>query len=97
MKKKQELTEEQRKEIMKKQAMKDFKERVENGQIPQPTRLFKVGDEVKIGALQNITITEILFDGMGYAVHYDYEGQSYGKPIQVIGDVVWEQKQFSQF
>jgi len=90
MKKRKELTQEERKESDRQQAIKDLKERIDNGQIPKPTRLFKVGDEVKIGCLQNINITEVLFEGMGYAVHYDYEGQSYGKPIQVIGDGVWD-------
>lgn len=90
MKKKKELSEEERREINLRQALKDLNERVQNGQIPQPTRFFKVGDDVKIGCLKNIKITEVLLDGMGYAVHYDYEGQSYGKPIRIVGDGVWD-------
>jgi hypothetical protein len=84
------LTDEQRKEVNKQRDIKNLQERINNGQIPQPTRLFKVGDECIIGCLNNIHITEVLFNGMGYAVHYDYIGQSYGKPIRVIGEGIWD-------
>lgn len=88
--KKQPLTEEQRNTITRLQTINDLQNRVKNGQIPPPTRTFKVGDEVKIGNLQNIFVTEVLFDGMGYAVHYDYEGKSYGNTVRVVGDGVWD-------
>lgn len=90
MKKKEKLTDEQIKQINWEQSTRDLKDRIEGGRIPEPTRYFKVGDEVKIGALKNIFITEVLFDGMGYAVHYDYLGQEYGRPKQMIGDGVWD-------
>ena len=70
-------------------AVKEIQEQINNGQIPAPTRVFKVGDQVKIGAIQNIFVTEVLFDGMGYAVHYDYMGKAYGSPIQIVGDDVF--------
>lgn len=72
------------------QSLKDIKERIDNGSIPgNPTRLFKVGDSVKIGALENVTITEVFFDGLAYAIHYDYiDNQSQVK--HKIGDGVWE-------
>jgi hypothetical protein len=90
MKRKEVLTDEQRKELSKERELKEFRERVENGLIPAPTRLFKVGDEVKIGNLKNIFVAEVLFDGMGYRVEYDYTGQSYGRPIRVNGEGVWD-------
>ena len=71
--------------------IKDLQERISRGSIPlNPTRTFKVGDEVHIGALKNVKVTEVLFDGLGYAVHYDYMGHSYGMPTRVEGDGVWD-------
>jgi hypothetical protein len=91
MSKKIKITEEERLEFNRQSMIKEVKERVENGYIPKnPTRLFKVGDSVKIGNLQNITVTEVLFDGLAYYVHYDYMGESYGKPSRNIGDGLWD-------
>ena len=67
------LTQEEQVAYRRRQELKDLQERNDNGSIPKnPTRLFKVGDPVKIGALENVNITEVLFDGLAYAVHYDY-------------------------
>ena len=35
-------------------------------------------------------ITEVLFDGLAYAVHYDYMGESYGRPKREVGDGIWD-------
>lgn len=73
------------------QDMKEIEKRIAIGAIPaNPTRLFKVGDPVKIGALENVVITKVLFDGMAYAIHYDYMGESYGRPHRKVGDGIWE-------
>jgi len=39
--------------------------------IPNPTRLFNVGDECKVGNLDNCVIAEILFDGKAYRIDYN--------------------------
>ncbi len=91
MEKKIKLSEEKRVQQMKDFELKEVQKRVNNGAIPKnPTRLFKVGDGVKIGNLQNITVTEVLFEGLAYAVHYDYMGTSYGKPDRKTGSGIWE-------
>ena len=70
--------------------IESLRKRVEVGSIPKnPTRLFKKGDFVKIGALENITVEAVLFDGLAYCVHYDFMGQAYGRPDRKIGDGVW--------
>jgi len=92
-KKSQPLTEEQiiaEQKRAKESILKDLKQGIDNGSIPaNPTRLFKVGDSVKIGALEGITVTEVLFEGLAYTIHYDYMGQAYGKPEQKVGDGTW--------
>ncbi len=89
--KKNTITEEQRVQFAKDSAMKDLKERIDNGSLPKnPTRYFRVGDNVKIGALENITITEVLFDGLAYSIHYDYMGKEYGNPSRKTGDGIWD-------
>ena len=71
-------------------SLNQIQERVTDGLIPKnPTRLFNVGDEVKIGNLKNIFIKEVLFEGLAYVVHYDYIGSSYGRPVQVKGTGIW--------
>lgn len=88
MKKKQ-PTEQERIESNRRQDLEALKYRIDRGQIPEPTRLFKVGDQVKIGALQNVAVTEVLFDGYGYGIHYDYMGQVYGQSVRKTGDQIW--------
>lgn len=83
-------TEQERIESKRRQELEALKYRIERGQIPEPTRLFKVGDQVKIGALQNVTVTEVLFDGYGYAIHFDYMGQEYGRPARKSGHQIWD-------
>jgi hypothetical protein len=90
-KKQPELTQEEQNAARLKSDIENIKQRVDSGYIPKkPTRLFKVGDSVKIGALQNTTVTEVLFGGLGYAVHYDYIGSSYGNPKRVTGVGAWD-------
>lgn len=85
------LSEEEIAENRKVVELRDISKRIENGFIPKnPTRFFNVWDEVKIGALKNIEVTDVLFDGLAYRVHYDYMGQSYGKPIRVVGEGIWD-------
>jgi len=68
----------------------DIKKLIDMGSIPKnATRKFKVGDSVKIGALKNIIVTEVLFNGLAYVIHYDYMGTEYGQPSRKIGDGVW--------
>jgi Protein of unknown function DUF262 len=88
--KKQQPTQEQLKESQRRQEVEALEYRIERNQIPEPTRLFKVGDQVKIGALQNVTVTEVLFGGRGYRIHYDFMGQEYGRPIRKTGDQIWD-------
>lgn len=84
------LTEEEREAQLKANRIKDIAEKIELGAIPKnPTRLFQVGDNVKIGALKNITVTEVLFDGLAYFVEWDYMGQAYGQPKREIGNGIW--------
>lgn len=91
MKKKIIITEDERLKMVSDHTMKDLKERVDKGAIPKnPTRLFKIGDNVKIGALKGAVVTEVLFDGLAYAIHYDYMGPEYGQPKRKIGDGAWE-------
>lgn len=72
-------------------AIENLKKRIDRGSVPKnPTRIFKVGDSVRIGALENITVKGVLFDGLGYHIHYDYMGQSYGRPDRKAGDGVWD-------
>lgn len=67
-----------------------IEKQVKIGAIPKnPTRRFEVGDSVAIGNLQNVTVTEVLFDGLAYVIHYDYMGESYGRPDRKVGDGVW--------
>lgn len=89
--KKKKITQEEIEELNRVNELRGIKERIANGSIPtNPTRLFQVGDSVKIGALQNIKITEVLFDGLAYRIHYDYIGQAHGQPKRMIGDGVWD-------
>jgi hypothetical protein len=67
------FTEEERKEMNFKRLMEDLTQEIKRGQIPKPTRYFNVGDSVKIGHLANIKVVEVLFDGYGYHVSYDYQ------------------------
>lgn len=88
---KKKISEEELAEINKANKLRYLKERVDDGYIPlNPTRKFNIGDSVKVGALENITITEILFDGLAYCIHYDYMGQEHGQPKRMVGDGVWD-------
>lgn len=90
MKKREKISAEEHAEAQRQSQIRDFAKRVDIGRIPKnPTRLFNVGDSVKIGALQNVVITDVLFDGLVYGIHYDYMGESYGRPDRKIGGGFW--------
>lgn len=75
MKNKKELTPEELKakmERIKQSEIAELQERIDKGSLPAPTRLFKVGDSVKCGGMSNLTVTEVLLNGYGYTLHYDY-------------------------
>ncbi len=91
MKKQPKISDAERAENAMNVAIKDLEKRIANGSLPKnPTRFFKIGDFVKIGALENVTITEVLVDGLAYNAHYDYMGQAYGRPDRKIGDGIWD-------
>jgi hypothetical protein len=86
MAKKVVISPEQRAEEQKQYEIKQLQKRIELGSVPKnPTRLFNVGDSVKIGNLRNIVVTEVLFDGLAYCIHYDFMGESYGRPDRKVG------------
>lgn len=88
-KKQPKISEEEQKQQNLSFRLREYEKRIEAGSIPKnPTRLFKVGDSVKIGAL--VTVTSVHFDGLVYGIHYDYMGQAYGKPDRKIGDDFWD-------
>jgi hypothetical protein len=84
------ISKEEQDKIVIQNKIKSLEKRVIDGIIPTPTRLFKVGDAVKVGCHKNLHIAEVLFDGKGYLVHFDYLGKDYGKPIQITGHDVWD-------
>lgn len=43
-----------------------------------PTYLYKVGDKVAVGALQNCIVDEVCMDGKMYGIKYGPEGSGYG-------------------
>jgi hypothetical protein len=46
-------------------------QKIREGRIPPPTRSFNIGDPVKIGALNNAVVEEILFGGLAYKIRHD--------------------------
>lgn len=86
---KKKISSEEMKEISTQREVQSIKELVENGSLRKPTRMFNVGDQVRIGALKNVTITEVLLDGHAYKIHYDYMGEKYGMPDRKVGDGIW--------
>lgn len=83
------LTPEQQKEQNKMYQEDDIRQRIENGAIPNNiTRIFNIGEGVRMGALSNSTVTEVLYDGRAYWVHYDYMGESYGAPSRKMGNIL---------
>lgn len=49
--------------------------------IPEPTRFFKIGDEVSVGALKDCVVKDILHDGKVYVIDYTQFNNNYGRPI----------------
>ncbi len=69
----------------------DIKTRIDRGSISKnPTRLFKIGDSVKYGHHENVTIMEVCFDGLAYHIHSDYMKPVYGKLERSVNDHVIE-------
>jgi hypothetical protein len=50
--------------------------------IPEPTTVLKIGDEVTIGALQDVVIFEVLEDGKIYGIDFTSIRTNYGSPIR---------------
>lgn len=61
------------------QNIKDLEKQLKR--IPKPTYFFKIGDEVTIGNLKNVIISEIYFEGKGYLLDYTSIDNNYGRPI----------------
>lgn len=51
--------------------------------IPEPTRFFNVGDEVRYGATRNTYVVRVLDGGKGYLLHYDYMQENSQHPHKV--------------
>lgn len=49
--------------------------------IPEPTYQFEVGDEVKIGHLQDVVVEEVLENGKIYKIDFTSIDNNYGNPI----------------
>lgn len=49
--------------------------------IPEPTRLFEIGEEVIIGNLKDCVIEQILDEGKIYVINYTMVNHNYGNPI----------------
>ena len=56
--------------------------REENSYIPLPTYKFNIGDNVKVGNLEDVTVEEILDNGKIYKVDYSMTDNNYGNPIK---------------
>jgi len=50
--------------------------------IPEPTYIFKTGDRVEIGALQDVYISDVLDNNKIYEIDYTSIDNNYGKPIR---------------
>jgi hypothetical protein len=58
----------------------------------EPSYFFSIGDKVHLGNLENVTITEVLDDGMIYLITYSSTDNNYGHPITTHGHqryVLW--------
>lgn len=60
---------------------RDYKHLKESFIPTEPTYLFKVGDEVKYGALLKSVVTEVLDGGRGYKLHVWAHNENYGNPF----------------
>lgn len=47
-----------------------------------PTYLFRTGDAVRVGSLQDAVVAEVLHDGKIYLIDYTYIDKNFGKPIR---------------
>ena len=52
--------------------------------IPEPTRLFNIGDNVSIGNLKDAKVEEILDNGKIYLINYTNVDHNYGNPIEML-------------
>jgi hypothetical protein len=62
---------------------------VEAGVIPTPTRTFSVGDECRVGALEECIIAEVLRDGKAYRINYVSKDNNYGRPTYEPMTRIW--------
>ena len=53
--------------------------------IPQPTYFYNIGDKVLIGNLDNVIVSDILFDSKVYEITYSSTNANYGNPITTDG------------
>jgi len=49
--------------------------------IPDPTYFYSIGEEVKIGNLENVIVEEVLEDGKIYKIDFSSTNNNYGNPI----------------
>ena len=57
--------------------------------IPTPTRMFEVGDECRVGNLDDCIIAEVLHGGKAYRVEFIRMDNNYGNPISSPGTLIW--------
>jgi hypothetical protein len=50
--------------------------------VPEPTYLYKIGDRVDIGALEDVYIVDIIENGKVYEIDYASTNTNYGNPIK---------------
>jgi len=58
--------------------LKDLENQLDR--IPEPTYKFNIGDEVTIGRLENVVVSDIYFEGKGYEIDYTRTDNNYGRP-----------------
>ncbi len=51
--------------------------------LPEPTRFFEVGQEIVYGGHRNCHVVDIIDNGMGYVLHYDYIDDRQQRPHKV--------------
>lgn len=74
----EEAKEEKRKLDLLERDLRDLRERYV---VPEPTRFYEVGDNVKRGAVTKSIITEVLDDGKIYKLHEWHKETNYGRPF----------------
>jgi uncharacterized protein with ParB-like and HNH nuclease domain len=81
------LSEEELTKLGLERSLEEIRKRINTGRVPKNiTRLFKVGDQVQLGAWGTTHVTEVLDEGLIYKLHADYMGTSYGNPVRIVQD-----------